>query len=72
MADQKISARAAAAALGGTEQLAGVQSAADVAVTPAQINTYVRSTMATGVSAFLTTPTVMQAMLKHGVEPLIR
>lgn len=41
MADTKISAEPAASALTGTELLAGVQSAANVNITPAQIKTYV-------------------------------
>lgn len=40
MADTKISALSAAAALGGTEEIPGVQSAANVKLTPAQIKTY--------------------------------
>lgn len=50
MANTKISALPNAAALGGTEQLAGVQATGNVNVTPAQVNTYVRSTFGTGVS----------------------
>tara|TARA_R110000772_G_scaffold89304_1_gene185097 strand:+ start:10521 stop:11072 length:552 start_codon:yes stop_codon:yes gene_type:complete len=41
MANSKISALSAAAALGGTEEIPGVQSAANVKLTPAQISTYV-------------------------------
>lgn len=40
MADTKISAESAAAALGGTEKIPGVQSAANVYLTPAQIKTF--------------------------------
>jgi hypothetical protein len=52
MADTKISALSNAAALGGTEQLPGVQSAASVNITPAQIKTYVSA------SPTLVTPTL--------------
>jgi hypothetical protein len=41
MADTKISALSNAAALGGTEQIPGVQSGGNVNITPAQIATYV-------------------------------
>lgn len=41
MADTKISDMTAASALDGTELLAGVQSAANVKITAAQLNTYV-------------------------------
>lgn len=40
MADTKISALANAAALGGTEQIPGVQSAANVNITPTQMRTF--------------------------------
>jgi len=40
MANTKISAMTNASALGGTEQLAGVQSGANVNVTPSQIKTF--------------------------------
>lgn len=50
MADTKFSALPAAAALGGTEQIPGVQSAAGVSITPAQIKTY------TSASPTLVTP----------------
>jgi hypothetical protein len=43
MADTKISALSDAAALGGTEQIPGVQSAANVKLTPAQLATYALS-----------------------------
>ncbi len=41
MADTKISALGAAAALDGTEEIPGVQSAANVKLTPAQVVTYI-------------------------------
>ncbi len=44
MADTKISALSNASALGGTEQIAGVQSAANVNITPAQIKTFTSAT----------------------------
>lgn len=50
MADTKISALAAASALGGTEEIPGVQSAGNVKITPAQIKTY------TSASPTLVTP----------------
>ena len=56
MADTKISADPAAAALGGTELLAGVQSAANVKITPAQLAIYAAS-MTTS-PAFSATPTL--------------
>lgn len=46
-----------ATALGGTELFYVVQGAADRKATPAQINTYVRSLMGTGISTWLNTPT---------------
>lgn len=52
MADTKISALANAATLGGTEQMAGVQSAGNVNITPAQIATYM------GISSGTYTPTL--------------
>lgn len=52
MADTKISAFPNASALGGTEQLAGVQSGGDVNVTPTQIKTF------TSASPTLVTPTL--------------
>lgn len=50
MAGTKISALTAAAALGGTEEIPGVQSAANVKITPAQIKTF------TSASPTLVTP----------------
>lgn len=50
MANTKISALTNASALGGTEQLAGVQSAGNVNITPAQIKTF------TSASPTLVTP----------------
>ena len=50
MADTKVSALPNAAALGGTEQILGVQTAAGVNITPAQIKTY------TSASPTLVTP----------------
>lgn len=52
MANTKISAFPNASALGGTEQLAGVQSSADVNITPTQIKTF------TSASPTLVTPTL--------------
>lgn len=43
MANEPISAFTAASALDGTEELGGVQSAANVKVTPAQIKTFVEA-----------------------------
>ncbi len=45
MADTKISALSAGTALAGTEEIPGVQSAATVKFTPAQIRTYVQGNM---------------------------
>lgn len=50
MPDTKISALSAASALGGTEEIPGVQSAGNVKITPAQIKTY------TSASPTLVTP----------------
>lgn len=50
MADTKISAMTNASALGGTEQIAGVQSSANVNITPNQIKTF------TSASPTLTAP----------------
>ena len=41
MADLKISEFAAATTLGGTEEIAGVQSAANAKITPNQLRTYI-------------------------------
>lgn len=43
MANTKISDLSAASALDGTEEMAGVQSAANVKITPAQVRTYIRA-----------------------------
>lgn len=56
MADIKFSAGSAMSALDGTEKLVGLQGGVFLLATPAQINTYVRSLMGTGVSTFLNTP----------------
>lgn len=48
MANEKISAFAAASALTGTEELGGVQSAANAKITPAQIKTYCNTMVALG------------------------
>lgn len=48
MANTKISAFPNASALGGTEQIAAVQSAADVAITPTQIKTFLGLAVAAG------------------------
>lgn len=52
MSDEKISSLPNASALGGTEQLAGVQSGGNVNVTPAQIKTF------TSASPTLVTPNI--------------
>jgi hypothetical protein len=58
MADTKISADPSAAALAGSEFLAGVQSSANVKITPAQLKTFVLTTpnigVATGTSLSVT------------------
>jgi len=43
MADEKISQMPNASALGGSEQMAGVQSSANVNITPTQVKTYITS-----------------------------
>jgi hypothetical protein len=48
MADTKISALPAGAALGGTEAFVAVQTGADVQTTPADVLTYVQGNIATG------------------------
>lgn len=48
MADQKISAMTNATALGGTDQLAGVQSGANVKITPQQIEVYIAGFASSG------------------------
>lgn len=53
IAGTKISALPNATALAGTEQLAGVQSAADVNITPAQLKTYGQTGYGTGVATAL-------------------
>src|SRR5689334_17320941 len=55
-ADSTVTALTAASALGGTELVYVVQGGADRKATPAQIDTYVRSLMGTGVSTWLNTP----------------
>lgn len=55
-ADSTVAAMSAAAALDGTELYYVVQGGADRKATGAQINTYVRSLMGTGVSTWLNTP----------------
>ena len=55
-ADSTVTALTAASALGGTELFYVVQGGADRKATPAQIDTYVRSLMGTGVSTWLNTP----------------
>ncbi len=55
-ADSTVAAMTDASALGGTELFYVVQGGADRKATPAQINTYVRSLMGTGVSTWLNTP----------------
>lgn len=55
-ADSTVTALSAASALGGTELFYVVQGGADRKATPAQVDTYVRSLMGTGVSAWLNTP----------------
>ncbi len=52
-ANTTVTAMSAASALGGTELFYVVQGGADRKATPAQIDTYVRSLMGTGVSAAL-------------------
>ena len=48
MANQKISAMTAASALTGAEQIAAVQSGANVKLTPAQIRTFIAALVADG------------------------
>lgn len=55
-ADTTVNAMSAASALGGTELIYVVQGGADRKATPAQVDTYVRSLMGTGVSTWLNTP----------------
>ena len=57
MADTKISALANATALGGTEQIPGVQSAANVNITPNQIKTHTLTSYA-GATSITTLGTV--------------
>lgn len=56
-ADSTLGSLTDASALGGTELFYVTQGGADRKATPAQVNTYVRSLMATGVSTWLNTST---------------
>lgn len=55
-ADSTVPALSAASALGGTEVFYVIQGGADRKASPAQVDTYVRSLMGTGVSTWLNTP----------------
>ena len=75
MANTKISALPNAAALGGTEQIPGVQSAADVKLTPNQIASFLGFSggilsSANGGTGVSTTAAYARALLASGYFPL--
>lgn len=70
MADTKISALPAANALGGTEKIPGVQSSANVAITPDQIRSYIYPARPVSIFDYLTAAEQADVLARTGLNDL--